>query len=164
MMSRDMLSSEQRDLSNNVQAEWTDHIDCRKKMKHLVCDPLLALLLSNYPLVKNKRLLIIVILGLLTPFLYESLISQGINPWIHLQKVYPQVYYVGYYPFLFSRKYILQESKWQLARIYEEQLHQHRIAPFISTYENHRLKLRMNLTSLAIFLYGKAENFQGSIR
>ena len=53
-----------------------------------------------------------------------------------------------------------QEVANELLRVYEQQVSYLATAPFLPTYENHRLKFKLNTTSIAMYLYGAVGNIK----
>lgn len=66
--------------------------------------------------------------------------------------------------FMFNTKSIRLQPSDALNDIYEQHYIHYRIAPFLPTYQNHRLILKLRTSSLAKYLYDNVDGFKGTIR
>ena len=76
-----------------------------------------------------------------------------------------RVYHLSVDPFTFNLLDASRGSETKaLLSIYEQQLARYRSSACVPTYHNQHLRLRFDLKSIAVDLYGEADSFQGSIR
>jgi hypothetical protein len=121
-------------------------------------------LLSGCRIAGRNWIKILIILSLFLSLFYAHFVANKMNILIYFRKVPKTTYYVEVNPFTFNATNIMLKPSKALCRIYEQQFSQHAAAPFLPTYQNHRLILKFSLSSIATHLYGNVNSFQGSSR
>ena len=93
-----------------------------------------------------------------------SISNNSNNVFSYIQRVRPRtIYYIETNLFTLNADIISKPSN-AMRRIYEQQLFRYSTVPFLPTFQNRRLLLKFNLSSIATQIYGNANNFQGSNR
>ena len=106
----------------------------------------------------------LVIFSLVLSVFYMYFMTDKLMISIYFGQMPKTTYYVEDNPFTFNAANINVNSLKAPLQIYEQQFSQYATASLLPTYQNHRLILKFNLSSIATHLYGKADSFVGSNR
>lgn len=117
---------------------------------------------SCHRILTNRMSWFALVLILLLPYLY--ILSQQDKLAIMARPTSKTSYHVGQNLFMFNTKTIVLHRSNALNEIYEQQYFHYRASSFLPSYQNHRVKLRISVSSLAQYLYGDIDSFQGKVR
>lgn len=112
----------------------------------------------------NNWFMILLVFTVVLLVIYLYFMADKLQVLIYSEQVPVTTYYMKENPGTFNAGNIIPNSSRALLQIYEQQLCQYTAGPFLPTYQNHRLILKFNISSIATYIYGNVDSFQGSNR